>query len=97
LGLANHARPKVYGLPNPRHVGMTNMSDLTNNKQRGQLCTLIVMREKRKKKCKQSIISSNQTIIYLHAQHHVKEGTVAHPVRRLMARFGHQKTSHMPL
>jgi hypothetical protein len=49
LGLANHARPKVHGLSDPRRMGMTNMSDLTNNKQRGQLCTLVVMREKRKK------------------------------------------------
>jgi hypothetical protein len=57
----------VFGLPDPRRVGMTNMSDLINNKQRGQLCTLVVMREKRKKKCKQSIIGSNPTIIYLHA------------------------------
>jgi hypothetical protein len=57
----------VFGLPDPRRVGMTNMSDLINNKQRGQLCILVVMREKRKKKCKQSIIGSNPTIIYLHA------------------------------
>jgi len=29
---------------------MANLFDLANNKQRGQLCTLVVMRKKRKKR-----------------------------------------------
>jgi hypothetical protein len=46
------ARPKrlnLAAMPNPRYVGMTNMPDLINNKQIGQLCTLVVRREKTKK------------------------------------------------
>jgi hypothetical protein len=31
----------------PNDLGMTKISDLINNKQRRQLCTLIVGREKR--------------------------------------------------
>jgi hypothetical protein len=42
---------------------MANMPDFTNNKQRGQLCTLVVRREKRKKKHKQMITGGNSTII----------------------------------
>jgi hypothetical protein len=34
----------------PRYVIIENMPNLTNNKQRGQLYTLIVRKEKRKKK-----------------------------------------------
>jgi hypothetical protein len=84
------ARPKhLAAMLDRRYMGMTNMYDLTNNKQREQLCILIVKREKRKKKCKQSIIHSNPTIIYLHAPHHVEEGTTAHLVRQRMVRFGH--------
>jgi hypothetical protein len=47
--------PRALGLVtmlDPRYLSMTNMSDLTNNKQRGQLCTLVLRREKRKKKHK---------------------------------------------
>jgi hypothetical protein len=33
-----------------RYMGMANLSELANNKQIGQLCTLVVMRKKRKKK-----------------------------------------------
>jgi len=40
----------VAVMPDPRYLEMTNMPDLTNNKQIGQLCTLVVRREKRKKK-----------------------------------------------
>jgi len=43
---------------------------LKNNKQIGQLCTLAVMREKRKKKQKQSITRGNPTVISLHTLHH---------------------------
>jgi hypothetical protein len=46
------ARPRrlnLAAMPNPRYVGMTNMPDLINNKQIGQLCTLVVRREKTKK------------------------------------------------
>jgi len=82
----NHAIPKtcvgLQFIPDPRCVGMTNMSDLTNNKQRERLCTLVVKREKRKKKCKQSITDSNSTIICLHVPHHVKEDMTVHLVRR---------------
>jgi hypothetical protein len=72
-----------------RYMGMANLSELANNKQRGQLCTLVVMRKKRKKKHKKSITNGNPIIICLHAPHHVKKDTVAHPVRQRMARFGH--------
>jgi hypothetical protein len=72
------------------------MSDLTNNKQRGQLCTLVVKKKKRKKKHKQSIINGNPTIICIHAPHHVEEGTTANLVRRWMTRFGHQEASYVP-
>jgi hypothetical protein len=65
-----------------RYVEMTNMSDLTNNKQRGQLCTLVVRKEKRKKKYKQLITGSNPIIICLHAPHHVEVDTATHPARR---------------
>jgi hypothetical protein len=65
----------------PRCLDMANMSDLTNNKQRGQLCTLVVRREKRKKKHKQLITAGNPIIICLHVSHHVEEGKIAHPVR----------------
>jgi hypothetical protein len=70
-------------------LGLTSMFELTNNKQIGQLCTLVVRREKRKKKHKQSITNGNSTIICVHALHHVEEGTTAHPVKRLITRFGH--------
>jgi len=36
----------------PGYLVMANMPDFTNNKQIGQLCTLVVRREKRKKKHK---------------------------------------------
>jgi len=97
LGLAAMPDPRALSLAtmlDPRYLSMTNMSNLTNNKQKGQLCTLVLRREKRKKKHKQSIISGNPTIICLHALHHVEEGTTTHLVRRRMTRFGHQKASH---
>jgi hypothetical protein len=37
-------------MPDPGYLVMANMPDFTNNKQREQLCTLVVRREKRKKK-----------------------------------------------
>jgi hypothetical protein len=37
-------------MPDPSTLNMENISNLTNNKQRGQLSTLVVRREKRKKK-----------------------------------------------
>jgi len=55
VGLAIMPDPRCVGLaimPDPRYVEMTNMFDLTNNKQRGQLCNLVLKREKRKKKLK---------------------------------------------
>jgi hypothetical protein len=76
-------------------VDLTTMLDLKNNKQREQLCTLVVMREKNKKH-KQSIIGDNPTIIYLHAPHHMKEGTTAHPVKCQMTRFSYWKASYTP-
>jgi len=45
--------PIILGLAamsDPRYLGMTNMPDLRNNKQKGQLYTLVVRREKRKNK-----------------------------------------------
>jgi hypothetical protein len=89
-------------------LGLTAMSDFnvlrydkhdnsTNNRQRGQLCILVVRREKIKKKHKQLIIGGNPNIIYLHAQHHMEGDMTAHLVRHRMARFGHQKSSHAPL
>jgi hypothetical protein len=48
-------RPMLLGLatmPDPGYLVMTNMPDFTNNKQKGQLCTSVVRREKRKKKHK---------------------------------------------
>jgi penicillin V acylase-like amidase (Ntn superfamily) len=47
--------PSAMGLivvPDPRYLDMTNMPDFTNNKQIGQLYTLVSRREKRKKKHK---------------------------------------------
>jgi len=76
----SHARPVCLGLPDPclglttmsySCLGMINMPNFINNKQRGQLCTLVVRRNKRKKKCKHSIIDDNPTIICLHVPHHV--------------------------
>jgi len=55
VGLAWEPDPSALGLatmPDPRYVEMTNMFDLTNNKQREQLCNLVLKREKRKKKLK---------------------------------------------
>ena len=72
------------------------MPYLTNNKQRGQLCNLVIKREKRKKECNQLITNNNPIIICLHTPHHVQEGTIVHPVRQRMARFGHQETSYAP-
>jgi hypothetical protein len=37
-------------MPDPRYLGMTNMPDLRNNKQKWQLYTLVATREKRKNK-----------------------------------------------
>jgi hypothetical protein len=56
------------------------MLDLTNNKQKEQLCILIVRRKR--KKHKQSIIDNNPTIVYLHESHYVEESIAAHLVRR---------------
>jgi hypothetical protein len=69
---------------------------LTNNKQRGKLCTLVVRREKRKKKHKQSITNNNSTIIRLHAPHHVKKETVTHLGRRRIDRIDHWVALHTP-
>jgi hypothetical protein len=63
-------------------LGLANMPDLTNIKER--------------KKRKQSITSGNPTIICLHTPHHVKKGTIVHPIRRQMARFDHRKASYAP-
>jgi len=83
-------------MPDPKHVKMTNMPDLINNKQRGQLCTLVIKRKKRKKECNQLITNNNPTIICLHTPHHVQEDMTAHPVKQRMTRFGHQETSYSP-
>jgi len=66
LGLAAMLDPRALGLAtilDPRYLSMTNMSDLTNNKQKRQLCTLVLRREKGKKKHKQSIISGNHPLL----------------------------------
>jgi len=44
--------PRCVGLeitPDLRYWSMVNISDLTNNKQRGQLCIIVVRREKKRK------------------------------------------------
>jgi hypothetical protein len=83
--------------PDLRYLSMVSMSDLTNNKQRGQLCIIVVRREKRKKKRTQSITKDNLTIICLHVPHHVEESMNLHLMRQRMARFGHREASHAPL
>jgi hypothetical protein len=78
------AKPKVFGSSNyirSKFFDLTTMIDLTNNKQIGQMCTLIFRREKGKKKYKQSIIGGNPTIIYLQMSYHGEKVMVAHPVR----------------
>jgi len=80
-GLPDPSRLSLATMPNLRYMGMINTSYLTNNKQRGQWCTLVVRREKIKKKHKQSITGGNPIIICLHVSHHVLEGTTAHLVR----------------
>jgi hypothetical protein len=79
---------------NPRYLDTTNILDLTNNKQREQLCILIVRKDKRKKKYKQSIIGDNSTIICRHKSHHVEEGTAAHLVRRYTHLFNSTGATH---
>jgi len=55
----------VAAIPDPRYVRMTNMHDLTNNKQRGQLCTLVLRREKRKKNTNnQSLVTIQPLFVY---------------------------------
>jgi hypothetical protein len=84
--------PRCVGLTtmrDPRYLDMINMSDLTNNKQRGQMCIVVVRIEKRKEKHKQSIIDGNPIIIYLHASYHVKEDMTALLVRHQMTRFSY--------
>jgi len=70
---------------------------LKNNKRRGQLCTLVVRREKIKKNKTKMSINDNPTIISLDAPHHVEEGMAAHLERWWMAIFGHRTASHAPL
>jgi hypothetical protein len=83
--------------PDPSSLGSTTLTKLKQTTNREQLCTLIVKREKRKEKCKQSITSCNPTMISLHAPHHVKNGTFAYLFRRHMTIFDHQEVSHAPL
>ena len=83
--------------PNPSTLGLTTLAKLKQTTNREQLWTLIVKREKRKEKCKQSITSCNPTMISLHAPHHVKNGTFAYLFRRHMTIFDHQEVSHAPL
>jgi len=85
LGSGSQPDPNLLGLtPNMAaslHLGLTpNMAARPKQiiKDKEQLCTLIVGREKRKKKCKQSIISGNPTMICLHTPHHVREDTSSH-------------------
>jgi hypothetical protein len=73
---------------------MTNILDLTNNKQRGQLCILVVRKDKRNKKYKQSIIGDNSTIICRHKSHHVEERTAEHLVRRYTHLFNSTGATH---
>jgi len=84
VGLAWLPSPRCLGLAtilDPSFLDLTTMIDLTNNKQIGQICTLIFRREKGKKKYKQSIIGGNPTIIYLQMSYHGEKVMVAHPVR----------------
>jgi ADP-ribosylglycohydrolase len=57
--------------------------------KRGQQYTLVVKKEKRKKKFKQTITDDNPIMICLHALLHVKESMTVHLVMRWMSRFGH--------
>jgi predicted protein tyrosine phosphatase len=75
---------------------MVNISDLTNNKQRGQLCIIVVRRERKKKKRKQSITKGNPIIICLHVPHYMKKSMIVHLVRQRMVRFGHREASDVP-
>jgi len=64
------------------------MPDLSKQQtKREQLRTLVVRREKRKKKHKQSITGGNPTMICLHTPHHVEKGTTAYLVIRRIVRF----------
>jgi hypothetical protein len=85
LGSSNHARPKCLGSgkscqthaagatnhARPVCLGLANMSDLTNNKQKGQLYTLVVKRERKKEKN-----TNNQSLaaiqpLYVHTRHNM--------------------------
>ena len=77
----DHVKPKVL-----RRDDHARPKQTTNKED--NFCTLFVRREK--KKHKQSITNDNPTIIYLHTPHYVKKGTVAHPVKGWMAKFGLQ-------
>jgi len=99
LGLAgsdNNAKPKSVGFGD--HVRSKLLGSgkwpLYPSKQqinKGQLNTLIVRREKRKKKQKQLITDGNLTIINLHALHHLEESTPTHLSRLWMTRFDHRE------
>ena len=101
VGLVNHARSKRFRSRNhARHKVLGYDKYVWFDKQ--QTKKIIVYfsckeREKEKKNTNNQSLHDNLTIIYLHASHHVKEGTIAHPVRWQMTRFGYRETSYVPL
>lgn len=68
---------------------------LKKNKQRGQLYTLTVKREKRKKKQKQSITDGNSTTISLCVSPHIEKDTTVFLERSRIARISYQVVSHI--
>jgi hypothetical protein len=68
---------------------------LKKNKQRGQLCTLIVKREKKKKKQKQSITDGNSTTISLCVSPHIENDTTVFLRISRIARISYQVVSHI--
>jgi hypothetical protein len=72
LGLAIMINPRYLSLAimtDSTYLGMTNMSDLTNNKQRGQLCTLVVRREKRIKKNINNQSRATIQLLFIYIRH----------------------------
>jgi len=63
--------------------------------KKGQLCTLVVKTEKRKKKI-QTIDHQLQSNRDVFTRNHVEEGTDAYLVRWRMIKFGHWEASYAP-
>jgi len=70
-------------------IGDNLTKQTTNNKRK--IMHFSCQERKERKKCKQSIIDGNPTMICIHTPHCVEEGTVAYPVRWRMTRFDHRE------